>query len=470
MRNHIKEVCAVLSFGFVLFSCDESSGPGLGLLPKCQEPSLAPPLLVDDLFSSASANSPRIQLGQDEPIRSKRYLVKMSGKFQATAAARDSREKLSQASPAHVDEIRPDLLSVEFDDERDSIEVRDLLSVEGVEYVEPDYPIHLMFQSNDPKLSSQWAHEVVRSAQAWDVSRGNHSVIVAVIDSGVDYLHSDLAGNIWKNPDEVLDGLDNDGNGLVDDIRGWNFAGNNSNVVADDRSYHGTHVAGTVGAVGNNGVGVSGHAQSVQILPIKFLSSSGSGYTSDAIRGMDYAISKKARIISSSWGSRNYSQAMIDALERVRIAGAIFVAAAGNNGTSNDSTGFYPSGYPHSNIVAVASSGKTDVLSRFSNYGAKTVDLAAPGESITSTKNGNAYQTISGTSMATPLVSGVLATMVALRPDLSNVDLIQALLDTVDKVPSMSGKLVSGGRINSARALQRIQRSGSGPGSSQCMI
>ncbi len=358
---------------------------------------------------------------------------------------------------ASVQKLNSDFLLIESEQARTVEELNEILDPSLYEYIEPDYPVQFALQSNDPNIVSQWAHNVVNSNKAWDISRGSEEVIVAVLDSGIDPSHPDLVKNLWTNPGEVANGIDDDHNGFVDDIHGWNFVKNNPSVLADDqRSYHGTHVAGTIGAVGNNGVGISGHAQVVRIMTMKFLGSAGSGKTSDAIRAIDYAIAKGAKIINNSWGSTSFSYSLFEAIGRAKDAGILFVAAAGNNGANNDKTNFYPANYEHDNVISVAASTSADSLASFSNYGYKRVHLAAPGAKIYSTKNGNSYQTLSGTSMATPLVSGVLATMVAARPDLNYLQIKGALLASVDKVPAMQDKVMWGGRINAYRALAMV--------------
>lgn len=335
----------------------------------------------------------------------------------------------------------------------------DRLASEDIEYIEPDEEVHYALALNDPKMESQWAHNMVNSRQAWDISTGNSSVVVAVIDSGIDYTHQDLGGNMWTNPREAAgNGVDDDGNGYVDDVYGWDFANDDSRPMADDSSsYHGTHVAGTIGAVGNNGIGISGHAPNVRLMALKFLNSGGSGLRSNAIKAIDYAVHNGAKILSNSWGGGTYSQALYEAIGRAKSAGVLFVAAAGNSGKDNDASEFYPANYAHDNVISVASSTSTDKLSSFSNYGRTKVDIAAPGSSIYSTKNGNSYQTLSGTSMATPLVSGVLATMIALRPDLNYKQVKGALFTSgVDVSSTFTGKVLTNGRINAYKAVAAI--------------
>jgi subtilisin-like proprotein convertase family protein len=272
-----------------------------------------------------------------------------------------------------------------------------------------------------------------------------------VIDTGVDYNHPDLVANMWHNTLDPIDGVDNDGNGLVDDYYGADFANNDGNPMDDNN--HGTHVSGTIGAVGNNGIGVVGVAWNVKIMALKFLSASGSGYTSDAIDCINYARTHGAKILNNSWGGGGYDSALFNAIVAAKNAGIIFVAAAGNNASNNDTTAAYPANYAVDNVVSVAAIDRNNNLASFSNYGATTVDLGAPGVSILSTTPNNTYSTFSGTSMATPHVSGALALVWAANPTLTYSQVIARVLNNVDPISSLSGKTVTGGRLNVFKAI-----------------
>jgi hypothetical protein len=301
----------------------------------------------------------------------------------------------------------------------------------------------------------------IDAAGAWDVNTGSGSLIVAVIDTGVDYTHPDLAANIWTNAGEIPgDGIDNDGNGYIDDVHGYDFF-NRDGDPRDDHG-HGTHVAGTIGAVGNNGIGVTGVNWNVQIMPLKFLGAGGSGTTADAIEALAYAVANGAAISNNSWGGDPYSQAMFDAIAAARDAGHLFVAAAGNGnifgiGQDNDAAPFYPAGYDLDNVIAVAAVDHHDNLATFSNYGATTVDLAAPGVNILSTTPGGGYGQSSGTSMAAPHVAGVAALTWDAHPDWSYDQVVAQVLGSVDPLPQLQGLTVTGGRLNAAAALGNPQ-------------
>lgn len=338
----------------------------------------------------------------------------------------------------------------------------------SVLYAEPNYRVHATQAPDDPRFAEMWGLENVGQTNgtidadidvtaAWDVATGS-SDLVAVIDTGVDYLHEDLAANMWSNPGEIPgDGVDNDANGFVDDVHGYDFVNDDGDPM-DDQG-HGTHVAGTIGAVGNNALGVTGVNWNAQIMAVKFLDETGSGTTADAIRAIDYAISQGARISNNSWGDNGpFSQAMYDAIAAGRDAGHIFVAAAGNGnflgfGQDNDQNPFFPASYDLDNIVSVAATGHDDVIATFSNFGAASVDLSAPGVNILSTRPDDTYARLSGTSMATPHVAGVASLLASQHPEWSHGQIIDQILATVDPVPSMQGISVTGGRLNAATAL-----------------
>ncbi len=339
------------------------------------------------------------------------------------------------------------------------------LSGEGAAaYAEPDYIVRAIGTvPNDPRFAELYGlHNTgqtggtpdadIDAVEAWDVSRGSSAVRVGVIDTGIEYTHEDLAANIWVNPFEIAgNGLDDDSNGFIDDVRGWDFINDDNNPIDDH--FHGTHVAGTIGAVGNNGKGVAGVCWTVTLVPLKFLGSGGSGTISDAVDATYYATRLGCHLTSNSWGGGGYSQAMADALADADLNGVLFVAAAGNSSSNNDLSPHYPSSYGNPNVIAVAALDHNDLMATFSSYGATSVDLGAPGVNTLSCNLNNSYRLASGTSMATPHVSGVCALLKAVSPSLTHAGLKARLLATVDPLPALSGKCVSGGRVNALRAL-----------------
>ncbi|HYG09699.1 MAG TPA: S8 family serine peptidase [Pyrinomonadaceae bacterium] len=322
-------------------------------------------------------------------------------------------------------------------------------------------------QPNDPLFNEQWSllntgqragtsGADVCATRAWTKTKGSRKIVVAVIDTGVDYTHQDLRSNIWTRPASLAAYSDED-LGDFDDRHGFDAADNDGDPMDDNG--HGTHCAGIIGAEGDNSDGIAGVNWEVEIMPLKFLGRNGSGTTKDAIECINYVVARKkagvnVRIISASWGSTARSRALGDAIKRAGDEGILFIAAAGNSSTNNDARPHYPSNYDLPNVLSVAALTRTDALARFSNYGAKTVHIAAPGAEIMSTWPGNQYEEHSGTSMATPVVSGVAALILSVNPDLSMTDLRKRLLDTVDKLPALDGKVSSGGRVNAASAVR----------------
>lgn len=317
--------------------------------------------------------------------------------------------------------------------------------------------IKLTATPNDPMYYLTWglndpAYSDIDAPAAWDRNQGDSNLAVAVIDTGVDYNHPDLAANMWVNALEVpANGTDDDGNGYIDDIHGINAINLTGNPM-DDQG-HGTHVAGTIAARGNNGVGLVGVNWQSRIIAVKFLGSSGSGTLYDAIVGIDYVTALKNRgenivLSNNSWGCNCNFSPMYDAILRAQNAGLLFVAAAGNNGVSNETTPHYPSSFSLDNIISVAASGYYGALTSFSNYGTVSVDLAAPGYRIASTYPGGGYVYLSGTSMASPHVAGALALLKSHAPHLTWQELRSTLLDSVVKVTSLTDKVASGGLLN----------------------
>lgn len=345
-----------------------------------------------------------------------------------------------------------------------------------VEYAEPNFEIELdeaaagplvPILPHDPQFNDQWA--LANSGQrggkkgadisatlAWSITTGSEDVVVAVLDSGVDYNHEDLMENMWRRPEKMAPYHDNE-LGTIDDEYGYSAINGISDPM--DENGHGTHCAGIIGAEGENNLGIAGVNWKVKIMPLKFMNASGFGSTKDAIEAINYVIDRKkegvnVRVISASWGSTQKSRALGDAIRKAGENGIMFIAAAGNSSTNNDQRPHYPSNYDLPNVLSVAALDRNDQLASFSNYGVKTVAIAAPGVDILSTWLGNQYEEKSGTSMATPVISGVAALILAEHPKMSVDELRKKLMASTDPIVALKGKTVSGGRINAAKALE----------------
>ena len=345
--------------------------------------------------------------------------------------------------------------------------------IDGVAGIEPDFAIRPTAVPNDPSFTDQWGLRNtgqaggsrggdIAAVAAWDVTTGSRSVVVAVIDSGFDYTHPDLAANAWRNPGEVPgDGLDNDGNGFVDDVHGWDFANDDADPMDDDG--HGTHVAGTIGAVGDNGVGVTGVSWQVSIMGLKFLDAEGSGSISDAIAAISYATRMRREFgvnvvaTNNSWGGADRSLALRAAIAEGGAAGILFVTAAGNDGVNGDRRANYPANEDLDAVIAVTATNRSNRLPAFATYGPVHVDLAAPGAAIRSTVPGGGYATFSGTSMAAPHVTGTIALLATANPAASATAIRGAILSTTRPLAALTGKTVTGGLLDAAAAVRAIR-------------
>lgn len=324
----------------------------------------------------------------------------------------------------------------------------------AVEFAQPDYRVKIENLPDDPSFTNLWglnnsgqsggtANADINAPEAWNTNTGSGNMVVAVIDSGIDFTHVDLAANMWKNPRETAgNGKDDDGNGYKDDIYGWNFVNNSANVKDDNG--HGTHIAGTIGAVGDNGLGVTGVNWRVKLMALKFLGADGSGYMSSAVKALNYAVANGAKVVNNSYAGGGSDPAMQAAIAAARAKGVIFVAAAGNDGTDNDANPVYPANYNSDNVVTVAATDRNDKLASFSNFGRSSVEIAAPGANIYSTLPGNKYGVYSGTSMASPQVAGALALVWDAHPTWGYQQVINAVLKTADVLPSLTGKVATG--------------------------
>lgn len=360
--------------------------------------------------------------------------------------------------------------------------------------VEPDLLRRKSAVPNDAEYPQQWPHHNtgqaadsagngtpgadIKSEEAWNISTGSNRVVVAIVDTGVDLTHPDLRANIWRNPGEIAgNGVDDDGNGFVDDVNGWDFVGNgqtdgDNNPQDPQTQGHGTAVAGVVGAVGNNALGVAGVNWTVSMIAVKIFPDDGLAPSSAIINAQEYLVGLKRRGVpivasSNSYGSlqdevsTQFNDAERLAIQSFTNEGMIFVAAAGNDTNDNDSpTRAYPSSYDNPFIVSAAATTNKDTLAGFSNFGATTVDLGAPGERVRTTQVGGGYQWIDGTSFACPYTAGVLGLMASVNRFATQQQLRTTLLAQVDPVPALTGKVLTGGRLNAFKAVRATRVDG----------
>jgi thermitase len=393
-----------------------------------------------------------------------------------------SQETIERLTAQHHDRVEDRIENVDGLDAIDDLDnvdaatlVNEYQQLPEVEYAEPNFEIELDAAEaplvpvlpHDPQFTDQWALSNsgqrggkqgadISATLAWATTTGSDKVVVAVLDSGVDYTHEDLVENMWVRPASMAPYHDNE-LGTIDDENGFNAIDTASDPM--DENGHGTHCAGIIGAEGENDIGIAGVNWKVKIMPLKFMNAGGFGTTKDAIEAINYVIDRKkagvnVRIISASWGSTQYSRALEDVIRKAYENDIAFIAAAGNSSVNNDRMPHYPSSYNVPNVVSVAALDRNDELAKFSNWGAKSVAIAAPGVDILSTWLGNAYEEKSGTSMATPVVSGVAALILAEHPRMSVDELKKKLLASTDPIVALKGKTVTGGRINAAKAVK----------------
>ena len=444
------------------------------------EPGTRPAEEINDVNIVGNKSEPEIAVRLDIPYAEGEVLVRFAPQVQADACE----PNIMQASKinmllsglgATIEQqysIVPGLCLLRLPE---GMTVADALKILGergeVLYVEPNYKYkaHSVIP-NDPMFNLLWnlhntgegggtAGADVNAPQAWEVATGgDREIIVAVIDTGVDYRHPDLAANMWVNQAEFngTPGVDDDGNGYIDDIYGYDFCNYDGDPIDDEG--HGSHVSGIIGAVGNNGIGVVGVCWKVKIMVVKFLDQDGNGYDSDAIAAIQYATRMGAKVMNNSWGGGGYSKSLEDVIRAAGTAGILFVASAGNDwGNDNDISPSYPSSYNLDNVIAVLSTDHDDQLSKHSNYGPKSVDLGAPGGDsdceIYSCYGNGRYVYMYGTSMASPHVSGACALIWSVCPSLSHTEVKDIIVRTVDPLPTLAGSCVSGGRLNLHRAI-----------------
>lgn len=409
-------------------------------------------------------------LEQFPKLQTNPYAVLVS--FTQAASSNDINDLLTEIGAGVVDYF-PDSDMYLVETVTGNINAKNYLSQSDlIEFVEFDRVIRADSISNDPRIDELWgltgAHGI-RAGDAWAVSTSLNEVVVAVIDSGVDINHPDLSSVIWQNQNEIPgNGIDDDANGYIDDVNGWDFAFNDNSP--EDGNGHGTHVAGTIAAIRNNNIGIAGVANNIKIMPLRFLDNSGNGYTNNAIAALNYAVANGAPISNNSWGGGGYSSSLFNAIASADQAGHTFVAAAGNSGQDIDSNPSYPAAYSNSNIISVAAINSSGDLASFSNYGYSNVDIAAPGVSILSTishqycgqgSGADCYASLNGTSMASPHVAGVAALILGIRPGSTPQEISGILMDSVRPTTVLNGSLAFGGELDARAAVELATSTGS---------
>ncbi len=426
---------------------------------------------------------PRLEVLEDRTVPSVAQFVPgdLIVKYRADVAPGDRAAALTRAGAARAEHIQTDAMRRAGDHGLELLHgVPDvaaaasaLRGLPGVVYAEPNWVYTTGVVSNDTHYTngSLWGmysddlpnpvgpagttnQYGSQAEEAWNANFiGSNTVYVGIIDEGVQITHPDLSANAWTNPFDPADGVDNDGNGRIDDVNGWDFVSNDNTVYDGTGDDHGTHVTGTIGAQGGNDLGVSGINWNVTYIPVKFLGATG-GTTANAIAAVDYLTDLKVRhglnivATNNSWGGGGFSQGLLDAINRAAAQNILFVAAAGNNGTNNDTSPFYPASYNAANLISVASITSGGARSSFSNYGATSVDLGAPGSVVRSTVPTNAYADYSGTSMATPHVTGAVALYASANAGATAAQIRTAILNSVTPTASLNGLTATGGRLN----------------------
>ena len=441
-------VVLVLAFGFQVKKLQKQVRSSVRIIPA----------------ESKSRDSAQGNLEQNDARSAARPQVLV--KFRAGVSADAINQITARFNDQIQDEIEavPGLTTIHDPDNADPSKVAaQYQALPEVEYAEPNYEISIdrtgsnanSVPANDPRFDEQWALSKISAQQAWARTKGSRQIVVAVLDSGVEYTHVDLVNNIWTRPSSIKPYQDRD-LGTIDDVHGYNAVANDGDPM--DENGHGTACAGIIGAECNNNAGICGVNWTIQIMPVKFLNGGGFGYVADAVEAINYAIYRKRagvnlRVINASWGLTERSRSLEDVIRQAYENGILFVATSGSTSTNNDTSPRYPAGYSLGNIISVAATDRSDALAQFSNYGAKSVNLVAPGKDILTTALGNDYEQRSGTSMAAPVVAGVAALALSVHPNLSVDQLRSLLLDSVDRLPGLRDKVSTGGRINAAKAV-----------------
>lgn len=395
-------------------------------------------------------------------------------------ATQDFDKSINKISGASTKRIWPDLGIAVIKLSNEKTAQKQIKQNPLIERIEPNF-IYSMYENkedqlevkiNDPKFSELWGLSNIgqldsmsrpgipgidiNAKKAWSIQTGSRNVIVGVIDTGINYKHPDLQQNMWVNEAEQKgqSGVDDDENGFIDDVYGWNFITNTADPMDDNG--HGTHCSGIIGAKGNDEKGIVGVAWNTRIMALKFLDEHGEGTLENAIRAIDYSIKNGAKVLNNSWGGGEFSEMLKEAIERSNQNGQVFVAAAGNDSSNNDTNESYPASYSVPNIISVAAIDNTGKLANFSNYGKRKVHLGAPGVNILSSVKDD-YKSWSGTSMAAPHVSGAATLLASQYPDMNGVDIKSTILNSAKPIKGLKGKTLTGGMLDAYNALLKIE-------------
>ncbi|HEV2828599.1 MAG TPA: S8 family peptidase [Pyrinomonadaceae bacterium] len=426
------------------------------------------PASVRIIPSESKSRKDVAQAGIEENLTGTRAEILV--KFRSGISVGDINQITSRFNDQLQDEIEavPGLTAIDDRDDAAGGEVADQYRLlPEVEYAEPNYEIAIDQNEKNGKLkraeelrqAEQWAFTHIGVPEAWATTKGSSGIVVGVLDSGVEYTHIDLVNNIWSRPPEMMPYHDQE-LGTIDDVHGYNAVANDGDP--SDENGHGTAAAGIVGAHCGNGPRICGVSPQVAIMPLKFINAGGFGYVGDAVEAVNYAINRRRagvnlRVINVSWDLAEPSRALADVIRAGYQVGILFVVSSGSTGTNNDRSPRHPASYDIGNIISVAATNRSDALAQFSNYGVKSVHIAAPGEDLLTTALGNEYQLRSDTALAAAIVSGVAALALSAHPDASLDQLRSLLLESVDMLPALRGKVSTGGRINAIKAVASTQ-------------
>lgn len=410
--------------------------------------------------SSASPQTPAIDIPTLLNQETRRWIISFKQKVEPT----DETKNTYRVRQLNVDGdiIDKNAVSVSIDHVQDRMQALEgLLQDNEVSTVEPDHVLKTMDMDIDASAitPTQWPHIKIDTSQAWKYTQGSPDIVVAVIDGGVDFNHPELRTQKWVNPRESRNGRDDDGNGLVDDIHGWDYVqGDNDPIPTSTASsaHHGTHVAGIIAGAENYSKGYAGVAPGAKIMALRFLDNNKSGYTSNAVKAINYAVDKGVKVINLSWGSYNRNTSLMNALKRAESRGVLIVAAAGNYGNNNNTKPFYPASYGYSNIISVTASSQSDSWVSGINYGTRAVHIAAPGSGIVSTDRNNSYRSRGGSSMAAPFVAGAAALLLSADPGLKAPQLKNLILGKAERISKLTSRVASGRRVNAATSMRAL--------------